>query len=404
MNQVINTSAFLDEANYSETRLPTEKAVSIDPRAYYDQEFYNLEKKQVFKRNWVVAGPVDRVINSGDILVTEVAGQSIIVTMDEDKELRAFYNVCRHRGARLCSSSGTTSKYIKCPYHSWGYNLKGECVGTPMFTKGASRREIEMHDMSQLIGFDKKDFSLFPVRVAQWGMLIFVCLDDTTPPLDEYVGDLTSRLANHKLNEMKVLKEQTYEINCNWKLLMENAIEYYHLPTVHPRLAKTSKIADHHRWQGTGMYCGICTSPVSTTDDSGWLSMKNLSSLTEIEKNSGYFFTLFPNIVIFIMPSHSFIIHAQPVGPTKTVETAWLMGHPDCVDEMSGSAIDEVMEFWDQVNTEDVEICEQVQQGVMTDVYPGGRMCYQFEEPVHRFQNMVIDSMVSRRHIPKGDE
>nr|MCH9705612.1 aromatic ring-hydroxylating dioxygenase subunit alpha [Pseudomonadota bacterium] len=266
-----------------------------------------------------------------------------------------------------------------------------------------NRRAIQLHDISHLEAFDKKDYHLFPVRVQQWGLLIFVCLDETAPALTEHVGDLPQRLANHRLDEWVTIGERTYEIDCNWKLLFENAVEYYHLPWVHPRLAKTSRIADHHRWQGNGMYCGICTSPVTATDDSGWLTMPNISGLTDVEDNSGYFFGLFPNVILFIMPSHAFVIRALPVSPTRTVETAWLMSHPECVENVSASAIDEVMEFWHEVNLEDVGICQKVQQGLSSEPYKGGRLCYHFEEPVHRFQNMIIDAMVGRRHIPIGD-
>lgn len=394
---------FLNEETYAKTRQPTERAVSITPAVYTDPDFFELEKKQVFQRNWVSAGPADRVKKAGDILVSEVGGQSIIVTRDEENQLRAFYNVCRHRGTRLCAGDGVVKKHIVCPYHGWGYNLRGECIGTPLFDKGANRRAIKMHDMSHLEAFDKKDYHLFPVRVEQWGALLFVCLDDAAPPLAEYVGDLPQRLKNYRLHEWVTLGERQYDIQCNWKLLFENAVEYYHLPWVHPRLAKTSRVADHHRWQGDGMYCGICTSPVTATDDAGWLTMKNVTGLTDTENISGYFFGLFPNTIIFIMPSHAFIIRALPVSPTRTVETAWLMSHPECVDDMSGQAIDEVLEFWNEVNLEDVGICEKVQQGLSSEPYQGGRLCYHFEEPVHRFQNMIIDAMTGRRHIPAGD-
>ena len=395
---------YLQEKTYAATRKSVESATTLIPAAYHDAEFFALEQKQVFARNWVVAGPASRVQNPGDIMVAEISGQSLLITRDENGELRAFYNVCRHRGTRLCASDGAVKKHIICPYHGWGYNLRGECVGTPLFDKGANRRAIQMHDMSHLKSFDKKDFGLIPARAAQWGMLVFVCLDETAPPLLEVVGDLPARLKNYRLEEWRELGGREYDIQCNWKLLFENAVEYYHLPWVHPRLAKTSRVADHHRWQGTGMYCGICTSPVTATDDSGWLSMRNISGLTKTEEISGYFFGLFPNVIIFIMPSHAFIISARPVSAGRTVENAWLVAHPECAGDMSAAAVNEVLEFWNEVNLEDVGICEKVQQGVSQEVYPGGRMCYHFEEPVHRFQNMLIDAMVGKRRIPKGDK
>lgn len=396
-------SRFLREETYAATRADTERAVSLDPDAYSCAEFFALEKTQVFGRNWVPIGPADQVQNAGDVMVGEVGGQGVFVVRGEDGQLRGFYNVCRHRGTRLCAANETGKRHIVCPYHGWGYNLRGECVGTPLFDKGANRRAIQLHDMSHLEGFDRRDYALFSVRVARWGVLVFVCLDESAPPLEVAIGDLPRRLANYRLEEWTTLGERTYEIHCNWKLLIENAVEYYHLPWVHPRLAKTSRVADHHRWQGTGMYCGICTSPVTATDDAGWLTMRNLSGLSEVENVSGFFFGLFPNAVVFVMPSHVFLIVANPVAADKTVEKAWLMSHPECVDDMSAAAIEEVMAFWHEVNLEDVTICEKVQAGVGAAPYRGGRLCYQFEEPVHRFQNMIADAMVGRRRVPAGD-
>ena len=399
-----NEHRFLTESTYANTRKGVEAATTLIPAAYYDKEFFDLEQQQVFARNWVVAGPASRVNRSGKIMIANIGGKSILITRDENGDLRGFYNVCRHRGTRLCATDNEVNKHIVCPYHGWGYNLRGECVGTPLFDKGANRRAIQLHDMSHLKSFDKKDFSLYPVRVEQWGMLIFACLDESAPPLSDVIGDLPQRLANYRLHEWNELSTCDYDIRCNWKLLFENAVEYYHLPWVHPRLAKTSRIADHKRWQGDGMYCGICTSPITATNDSGWLSMKNISGLSRAENISGYFFGLFPNVIIFIMPSHAFVINANPVSPEHTTEKAWLIAHPECVDDMSDKAIAEVMNFWNEVNLEDVGICEKVQRGITDSVYAGGRLCYHFEEPVHRFQNMIIDSMVGKRNIPAGDK
>ena len=395
---------YLRESTYSRTRKGVESASTLIPSAYYDSEFFDLEQQQVFSRNWVVAAPASRVSNPGDMLTVEVAGRSLIVLRDEDGELRAFYNACRHRGARLCDESRRGQKRIVCPYHGWGYNLRGECIGTPLFDTGANRRQIQMHDMSHLKSFNKKDFGLMPARAEQWGMLVFVCLDDTAPPLSEVLGDLPERLINYRMDEWREIGSRDYEIRSNWKLLFENAVEYYHLPWVHPRLAKTSRVADHHRWQGTGMYCGICTSPVTATDDSGWLSMKNIAGLTSSEQISGYFFGLFPNVIIFIMPSHAFVISARPVNAGFTIENAWLLAHPECTSDMDEASVKDVLEFWHEVNMEDVGICERVQRGISQTPYPGGRMCYHFEEPVHRFQNMIIDAMVGKRRVPKGDK
>ncbi len=394
---------FLEERTYAQTRKPTEQASTINPEVYYDEHYYALEKEQVFRRNWVTAGLAQDIKNPGDIMLAKVADQSILITRSSDGELHAFYNVCRHRGTALCDKASTNNKNIVCPYHGWAYSLEGECLGTPLFDKGVNRKVVEMHDMSHLEAFDKKDFGLLKVRVAQWGFMIFVCLDDEAPSLEEMLGDLPECLANFKLDEWVSTADKQYDIACNWKLLVENAIEYYHLPWVHPTLAETSKVSDHHRWQGKGMYCGICTSPITTTDDADWLNMKNMSGLSELQNNSGYFFGLFPNLIVFILPNHAFVILSEPVSPTRTIETAWLLSHPDSIEHSTEKDIASVMNFWDMVNIEDVGICERVQLGLMNKAYPGGRMCYHFEDTVHRFQNMIIDQMLGIRNIPEGD-
>ena len=397
-------SKFLQAETYAATRPPVDYAHTVNPEVYYSQEYYDLEQRQVFARNWVAVAPCSAVPETGSIFIAEVAGHSLIITRDESLQLQAFHNVCRHRGTQLCAEHGKVSKYIRCPYHGWGYNLKGDCVGTPLFEgQDIDERTIKMHDMNHLKAFDKADYGLLPVRVDSWGAMIFVCLDDTAPPLQQQLGDLPQRFANYRLDEWQAIGGKEYHIAANWKLMVENAIEYYHLPWVHPRLAKTSRVIDHRRWQGDGMYCGICTTPLTQTDDSSWLDMKIIPGLSDEENISGYFFGLFPNAIMFFMPSHAFIIIDNPVAPGQCHEAAWLISHPDCYGDAGQETIDAVLTFWDEVNQEDVDICEKVQRGLQNKAYPGGRLCYRFEEPVHRFQNMVIDSMLGIRRVPKGD-
>ena len=401
----MNEDRYAREETYAGTRAPVDFARTLAPDAYRCDDYFRAEREKVFARNWVAAGPLDQVKNPGDIMIAEIAGRSVIVTRDDNGELRGFLNVCRHRGTRLCAENTRVDKYIRCPYHGWGYNLRGECVGTPLFEgRDVDEKTVKMFDTSHLRAFDKKDHSLFPVRTEAWGPLVFACLDESAPSLLEHVGDLPERLRGHRMDLWETAAEKRYDISANWKLLVENAIEYYHLPWVHPRLAKTSRVADHHRWQGRGMYCGICTSPVTATDDSDWLNLPSAEGLKGEDLDSGYFFGLFPNLIVFVMPSHAFVIRAHPESPGKSRETAWLFAPPQSLEKAADGAVDATLSFWDEVNREDIGIVEKVQAGLETPEYPGGRMCYKFEEPVHRFQNMVADSMVGVRRIPPGDD
>ncbi len=202
------------------------------------------------------------------------------------------------------------------------------------------------------------------------------------------------------------MRAKRYEVAVNYKLIGENFMEYYHLPWVHPELVKVSRMEDHYRWQGPGMYTGMCTTPVSqNTEAGGWEGLPPLGSLDEDDARSGRFVWLFPNTAVVVLPNHAFVIIAHPEAPDFTVEETFLLSHPESVDvEGSGAALGQLMRFWNLVNLQDVEIVERVQEGIFNPAYRGGRMCYRFEEPLHRFQNMVVDKMVGIDRVPPGDE
>ena len=396
---------FTRAETYAKTRAPVDCAWTLNPAAYRDDGFFEIEKRRVFESSWVVIGRSENVKTPGYVVVGESGGQSVFAVRGEDGILRAFHNVCRHRGSQLFTQDGKIEgKYIRCPYHGWGYATSGECKGTPLFTPRDNAKSRKIFSIGHLRSFDRAEFGLLPVAVGEWGGFVFANAANDAPPLAECVGDLPTRLAAHRLDEWICVAQKEYEIDANWKLLAENAIEYYHLPWVHPRLAKTSRVQDHGRWQGDGMYCGILTRPLTSTDDSDWLQMPPMAGLVGDDLISGYFFALFPNLIFFVMPSHAFVIRARPLAPAKTIETAWLMTHPKIAAQIKPKTVAAVLDFWDQVNLEDVAIVSRVQRGLSNRAYPGGRMCYRFEEPVHRFQNLVVDAMLGERRIPPGDE
>jgi choline monooxygenase len=194
-------------------------------------------------------------------------------------------------------------------------------------------------------------------------------------------------------------------VAANHKLIAENFTEYYHLPWVHPELSRVSRPDDHHRWQGPGRYTGMRTTPVArNTDAGGWDGPAPLSTLRGEDADSGRFVLLFPNAAISVLPNHAFVLLNRPVAADRTVETAVLLTHPEAVASPGlQEGLDALEKFWDLVNRQDLEIVEQVQLGLQNPAYTGGRMCYRFEEPLHRFQNMVVDRMVGLDRVPAGD-
>ena len=397
---------YRDETTYSETRLPVELASTLIADGYRSVDYYVDEQEQIFAKGWVGVGATSEVSAVGQVIVRQVSGRSVIVTRNTDGNIKAFLNVCRHRGSRLIKEDCTLKvARIRCPYHSWAYDLDGSCIGTPLFEGSdipdGMRAAFDMGDAKE---FSREDYPLFTVQVDTFGPLIFVSLNNEVAPLADSLGDLPDRLLGYDLASWTVRASKDYDIGGNWKLIAENFMEYYHLPWVHPKLAKVSRVEDHYRWQGPGMYTGMITTPISG-DNPAWLALPPPSRLVGSDLESGRFVLMFPNVALALLPNHLFVMILEPQGPARTYERTFTLTHAETgATEESNAAIVDLQAFWDEVNMEDVDIVENVQAGIATPEYQSGRMCYRFEEPVHRFQNMIIDRMVGLDRIPGGDD
>ncbi|MBW3604739.1 MAG: aromatic ring-hydroxylating dioxygenase subunit alpha [Actinobacteria bacterium] len=397
--------AYLREETYTQTRAPVEYASTLIPEAYRSPVFFEAERQRVFSTGWVAVGHVSDIPVSGAVRTVTVAGQSVIVVRDRAGELRAFHNVCRHRASRLVTEQSCQLKRFRCPYHSWAYALDGTLLGAPLF-EGSDIPDDQraIFDTSRLPAFDKRNYGLLPVHVAAWANLVFVSLEPEPMPLTAWLGDLPERLAGYRLDEMTVVADRSYDIAANWKLIAENFMEYYHLPWVHPELVKVSRVEDHYRFQGPGLYTGMSTSPISRDTESGWTALTEAPHLADSDAVSGRFIWILPNLALSVLPNHVFTVLATPMAHDRTVERTTIALPPHTADDPSiAPALDELAAFWDHVNGEDIAIVERVQEGISSEAYTGGRMCFRFEEPLHRFQNMLIDRMVGLERIPAGD-
>jgi choline monooxygenase len=397
---------FRSETTYKETRLPVELAATLLPEAYRSAEFFAEEQIQLFGRSWVPVAARAEVAEPGRAVVRTVAGRSIILTTNRQGEIRAFLNVCRHRGSRLVREDCTLKAgRFRCPYHAWAYDLDGNCIGTPLFEGSDIPEDMQAaFDVTNVKAFDKSDYPLFEVRAESWGPLVVVSLDPDVAPLGEWVGDLDRRLDGYSLDTWEIQARKDYDIGANWKLIAENFMEYYHLPWVHPELAKVSRIQDHYRYQGKGMYTGMITTPISGNGPA-WLALPPHDGVQGANLDAGRFILLFPNAALSVLPNHCFLMLMEPMSHDRTYERCYILTHPSSmVGDGGDQALQELLAFWDHVNLEDITIVEGVQLGLSTPEYQGGRMCYRFEEPVHRFQNMVIDRMVGVDRVPEGDD
>ena len=405
--QRLPTHVYTQPETYGLSRLPVDQASTLIPDAYTAADFFALEQEKIFATAWVAVGCLQQVKNPGDILVTEVAGRSILVMRDKTGKLGAFYNVCRHRGSKLLEKS-CNIKNLHCPYHAWVYGLDGQCLGTSMFrnekivdTVPSNEGETDLSDTSL---FDKKNYGLLPLSVQTWGFLVFVNLSTKTTPLEEWLGDIPQKFQSHVLENWEIFGEKNYDVASNYKLIEENFMEYYHLPFVHPELTNVSRMEDHHRCQGTGMYTGMLTTPVSRDVDSVWLNLPAAHGLNKEHLEAAYHICIFPNVTITILPNHAFCMITDPICANQTRERTFLLSPPGTLDNESHTSMFlELVKFWDMINTQDLGIVERVQLGLSNTAFTGGRMCPKFEEPLHRYQNWVADRMCGIHRVPSGD-
>jgi choline monooxygenase len=219
------------------------------------------------------------------------------------------------------------------------------------------------------------------------------------------LGDLPTRLKSYPLADFQLHRRKLFEINANWKLVAENFTEYYHLPWVHPELNTVSTLDNHQRWQGPGMYTGMCTHPLTKQDlpiDPGVLPPT--PGIGEHDANTAYWVLIAPNLALFLLPHHLFTLIINPGGFDRTTEYADLLVHPASLEAPGAEgALDAIFQFWAMVNQQDVAAVERVQRGIQAKPYQGGRMCFKFEESIHRFQNMIIDLMTGKVRTPPGD-
>lgn len=398
---------FTDPATYEKTRLPVSEATTLIPEAYYSDEFFAFEQERLWAGSWACVGYECQVSQPGDILNVQCGGDSILVVRNKAKKLNGFYNVCRHRGAQLVKEAATRCSVIRCPYHSWGYSLDGQLLGAPYFQGldiPASAAEQFRLRAEEEGTFCKSDYGLLKVDIESWGGMIFCNMSGDAGPLSDWLGDLPERFCRYPLGELQLARRKSYEIKANWKLVAENFMEYYHLPAVHPELCNISGFADHHRYQGPGMYTGMCTSPLSEDPNTVRLDLPNFYGINPTESQSAYFIMLFPNMALWIFPNHLVTLLFRPASAGLTIESLDILIHPSANEQLDiDGRLDRITKFWDMVNWQDIKIVESVQKGLATGPYSGGRMCYEFEEPVHRFQNMVIDRLLGIVRIPPGD-
>jgi phenylpropionate dioxygenase-like ring-hydroxylating dioxygenase large terminal subunit len=354
---------------------------TLPGRDYHAAEVFELEREQVFARSWFYAGRAETLQEPGDFVTVDVAGESVIVLRGKDGALRGFYNVCRHRGSRLCdATSGRMKGAVKCPYHAWSYGFDGRLIGTPMVGKD----EI-----------DRESLGLWPVVVDVWQGFLFVHLDPDPEPLEQALGELHERpltMARFGLDRLRTGHTTVSEVDANWKILIDNYNECLHCPTVHPELVavvptfRTGASYDPRRADGGVELAGGGNS----FSASGRSSLPVTEGLSQAG-NSLFGCTVYPNMFIDVTGTGAISTILLPRAPGHTTVVTEYLFDPDVIAS-DGFDPSEIVDFVELVAHQDYEVCERVQRGVSSRAFSHGVLAEK-DELIGAFYSWYRDMM-----------
>lgn len=329
---------------------------------YTSAAIFGAEQERLFAQHWNCAGRVSDFRKPGDYRLRTVAGESLILVRDRGGELHAFFNVCRHRGTRLCREpQGQFSETIQCPYHAWTYALDGRLLGAP-----------HMHEVE---GFEKTQYPLHEAAIAEWEGFVFVNIAEHPRPFDEWFAPMLRRLARFDLGALRTGHRARYEVAANWKLVFQNYSECLHCPTIHPELSVVLPYRSGANDLVEGPFLGGYME-IRAPHESATLSGRACGRLVSDhagpdDVRRAYYYTLMPNMMLSIHPDYVNYYMLTPVSADRTiVESEWLFNANNEGDPAFNPR--DAVEFWDVTNRQDWDICERSQLGIASRRYQPG--------------------------------
>ena len=333
------------------------------PSSYYaDAATLEKEHRDVFGRTWQLVGRAEQLAEPGSFFTATVGGELVVVVRGKDGAVRAFSNVCRHRAGPVACGEGKRPAFV-CGYHGWSYGLDGRLLATPEF--------------AGVEGFDRDSVRLPQYRVDALGSLVFVNLDATAPPLREVYGEIAPLLEAAPRSAYRLAARKDWEVGCNWKVYVDNYLEGYHIPIVHPSLFRE---LDYQKYR---------------TETKAWYSQQHAPvrrperiRITEGEPEARYYW-IYPNLMINVYADNFSTNLILPMGPRRTLTVfEWYFPDPDLRAD-----VDATVAFSDEIQLEDIAICEAVQRGLESRSYDRGRYSVERENGVHHFHGLYAEAM-----------
>jgi choline monooxygenase len=345
------------------------KAWSLPAVFYSDPAVFAIEKEKIFRRAWQPVGHAHQLAEPGDFFTTDLMDEPLLLTRGAQGELRGFYNVCRHRAGPPAEGCGSR-KLFRCSYHGWTYGLDGKLISAPEF-EGQP-------------GFDAEDFTLLPVRAEEWFNLIFVNFDPNAEPLAKSLGELTAQAERFPFTGMNLFERRTYDMRCNWKTYVDNYLEGYHLPSVHPGL---NRELDYNAYTVEPYLRHVRQFSHIRGAQAGDTTPRRYQEAGDLTTD---YFWVFPNWMLNCYPDNVSLNMILPLETDRTLAIfEWYLPEQDLGSDAARASV----EFSEQTQIEDIAICQTVQRNFRSRSYERGRYSVKQEKGVHAFHRMYAAVM-----------
>lgn len=351
------------------------RARTLDAGWYLDPQVYELEMERLFARTWLPAARLDELTKPGDFVTTEIAREPVVLVRDQDNQIRAYYNVCPHRAGALARGKGSR-KTLQCLYHGWTFALDGSLLRVPGF-EGTE-------------DFDPACFGLKPIRCESWGPYLFVNLDENAHPLAKMWGDAFRHTSGLDFAQWKLAERSEYLIDCNWKVYLDNYAEGYHVPFAHPGLNREMDLDDYY--VDTYRFYSTQRVQVKSTQRG---NPHNRRYQNPQPGDQICYHIVFPNFLIDTYPDNISTNILKPISPDQSL----LIFEWYFKDDHDAETMDTMIKFADEIQYQDIEICEYVQTNLRSRSYNSGRFSARHENGVHHFQGLVHE-FINRPEYP----
>jgi len=358
----------------------TKAGRGLGNRHYSDMAAYLEEARDIFGKNWVCVAAGAEIPDPGDVLPVTVAGQPLILVRDRAGGINGFHNVCSHRGVLLATEPMKRQPSLRCPYHSWTYGHDGRLLKTP-FVGGPGR-----HDCPAI---DKSKLGLRAVRTARWLDFVFVDLSGEAAALEDFMAPLSAHWAKYDFTRLVHGFRKSFSLEANWKLVIENYLESYHLPWVHPELNRVSPLDLHGQIDVAPHIFGQLTGNYRPGGIEG-RHLPAFPGLDEAAARRGEYPVVFPNLMLGVQRDHLFGIIVRPDGQGRTVEDLHIYFADESALAPDYAEIrDKLLEGWVEVFIEDIDVVERMQKGRASAAFDGGVLTPYHDGPTRRFMALV---------------